>query len=171
MAKIGNKVANYSVYTRDERTVKIGDTTSVQLPSIEYLTDSIKGAGILGEVDWPTLGQVGSMSLSISIRVTNEDFGALAKAKNLEIRWITDAFDTTEVKTGVNLNKAFISCIPKKIDEGKIEPGSAMDGSFEYEVYAYKRILNGKEILNIDKFNGIFTINGEAVTDNLNDFL
>lgn len=172
MPKIGNKVVNYSIYVRDEgKTSKIADTTSVQLPSIEYLTDTIKGAGILGEIDWPTLSQPGSMSLSISLRVTNEDFTTLAVAKDIEIRWVTDEFDTNNIKTGVNLNKAFLSCVPKKIDEGKIETGSSTDGSFEYEVFAYKRILNGKEMLAIDKFNGTFNVNGKNLTEDFNNFL
>lgn len=171
MSKIGNKTVDYSIYVRDGKTTKIGDTTSVQLPSIEYLTDTIKGAGILGEVEWPSLAQIGSMALSISIRVTNEDFIALATATDIEIRWITDNFDTNNLQIGKTLNKAFCRCISKKIDEGKVESGASTDGSFEYEVIAYKRDLNGKEILNIDKFNGILNIGGKNITDDIKNFL
>ena len=46
--KIGNKVINYSIYASSK---KIGDTSSVELPEIEFLTDSIKGAGLIGEID------------------------------------------------------------------------------------------------------------------------
>lgn len=162
MAKMGNKVVNYSVYVRQNgRAVRIGDTTSVQLPSIEMLTDTIKGAGIMGEIDWPSYYQPGSMTFTINIRVTGEELALLAGADNIELRWVTDVFDTTNVKTGVNAHKAFIRCVAKKIDEGKLEPGAAQDGSFEYEVFAYKRTVNGKEVLNIDKFNGIFAVGGK----------
>lgn len=162
MAKKGNKIVNYSVYIRqDGKAKKIGDTTSVQLPSIEMLTDIIKGAGIMGELDWPSYYQPGSMTLTINMRVTGEDLALLAGANSIEIRWVTDVFDDANVKVGINAHKAFIKCINKKIDEGKLEPGASQDGSFEYEVFAYKRIINGKEILNIDKFNGIFAINGK----------
>lgn len=161
MANVGNKVISYSVYNKyNNKNVKAGDTTSVQLPSIEFLTDTIKGAGILGEIDWPSYYQPGSMTVGMSLRVTGEQLAMLSSADNLEIRWVTDVFDTNNVKVKVDSHKAFIKCVPKKIDEGKLEPGTAQDASFEYEVFAYKRVINGKEVLNIDKFNGIFAING-----------
>ena len=92
--KIGNKVINYSVYVASK---KVGDTVSVELPEIEFLTDSIKGAGIVGEIDLPSLYQVGSMSLSISTRVSNipEDLALLMSARDIEIRWVTDAINTS----------------------------------------------------------------------------
>lgn len=162
MPKIGNKVINYSVYVRKEgRPYKVGDTTEIQLPSIEMLTDSIKGAGIVGEVDLPVYYQPGSMTLGVSIRVPGEDIGLLMEANDIEVRWVTDVFDTTNTKTKINAHKAFVKCVNKKIEEGKVTMGEASDGSFEYEVFAYKRIINGKEIINIDKFNGIFAVNGK----------
>ena len=172
MPKIGNKVINYSVYDRTSgNPFKIGESTSVQLPSIELLTDTIKGSGILGEIDFPTFLQPGSMSLSISMRVTGEELARLCTAKDIEVRWVTDLFDTNEIKTGVNYHKAFVKCVPKKLDEGKLEPASATDGSFEYEVFAYKRVTNGKEILNIDKFNNIFAVNGKNLAEDFSAYL
>ncbi|KNF08555.1 phage tail tube protein FII [Gottschalkia purinilytica] len=172
MPKLGNKVVNYSIYARENNTpVKIDDTTSVQLPSIEMLTDTIKGAGIMGEIDYPTFFQPGSMSLEINIRVSGEKLGLLASAQSIEVRWITDVFDTNDIKVGVDSHKAFMKCTPKKLEEGKLEPGSPQDGSFEYEVFTYKRITNGKEILNIDKFNNIFAINGKNVMQDVQAFL
>lgn len=166
--KISNKVINYSVYTKnDSKSTKIGDTSEVTLPSIEMLTDTIKGAGIMGEIDWPAYYQPQSMSLEISIRVANEDIGELMKANDIEIRWVTDVFDTDNIKTGVISHKAFIKCIPKKLEEGKVGMGEASEGSFEYEVFAYKRIINGKEVLNVDKFNGIFAVNGENLAQDI----
>jgi len=156
-----NKVIDYSVYTRvDNKATKIGNTTSVTLPSIEFMTDSIKGSGIIGEVDLPTYGQIGAMSTELSMRITNEQMGQLLAANELEYRWVNDGVDTSTGKIKTLAHKAFLKVIVKKYDEGKLEPGAAQDGSIEYEVTAYKRIINGKEILNIDKFNGIYAING-----------
>lgn len=158
---ISNKVIDYSVYTRDGgKATKMGDTTSVTLPSVEMLTDTIKGSGIIGEIDVPTLGQIGSMETELSIRVTNEQYGTLISANELEYRWSTDLLDPSNGKGGLVAHKAFLKVIVKKFDEGKLESGAAQDGSVSYEVIAYKRIINGKEILNIDKLNGIYAING-----------
>lgn len=168
--KVANKVINYSLYVRrDNKPRKVGETTSVQLPSIEFMTDSIKGAGVLGEVDFPSYFQPGSMSLEVSTRVSGdpEDVAQLMTAQDIEVRWVVDKLDTTNIKIGTSAHKAFIKCIPKKIDEGKLEPGSAQDGSYEYEVYAYKRVIDGKELLEIDKFNGIFKIGGIDYTKDI----
>lgn len=172
MGKINNKVIDYSVYSRkDGRTSKSGDTTSVQLPSIEFLTDTIKGSGISGEIDWPTYYQTAAMTLAINLRASNEDTAGLLTADEIELRWVTDTFDTNNVKVGINANKAFLKCAPKKFDEGKLENGAAQDGSLEFEVFAYRRIVNGKEVLNIDKFNGIFAVNGVNLLDNIKSAL
>ncbi|AWK52209.1 phage tail protein [Clostridium beijerinckii] len=158
---ISNKVIDYSVYTRDSgKATKMGDTTSVTLPSVEMLTDTIKGSGIIGEIDVPTLGQIGSMETELSLRVTNEQYGTLISTNELEYRWVTDVLDPSTGKVGTIAHKAFLKVITKKFDEGKLESGSAQDGSVSYEVTAYKRIVAGKEILNIDKLNGIYSING-----------
>ena len=58
-----------------------------------------------------------------------------------------------------------------KIGEGKIEPGSGQDGSYEYEVLSYKRVTNGKNILEIDKLNGVFKVNGVDQTKSINSLL
>lgn len=168
--KIGNKAINYSVYITKR---KIGDTSSVQLPSVEFMTDTIKGAGIIGEIDLPSPFQAGSMTLSISTRVTNnpDDLGALMSANEIEIRWVTDSVDTATANSDIVGHKAFLKVATKKIDEGKIEPGAAQDGSYEYEVLSYKRITNGKTVLEIDKLNGIFKVNGKDYTQKINALL
>jgi P2 family phage contractile tail tube protein len=140
----------------------INDTNSCQLPSIETQTDSIKGAGILGEIDMPTYGQIGSMTFSHGCRVDGEDAAALCApiVQEFEVRWVTDKLDSSNIKIGIDAHKAIIKGIPKKYDPGKIETGAAMDGSNEYEVIYYKKILNGKSIIEIDKLNNVLIING-----------
>ncbi|MCI1478118.1 MAG: phage major tail tube protein [Clostridium beijerinckii] len=172
MDGISNKVIDYSVYVRnDGKSTKMGDTTSVTLPSVEMLTDTIKGSGISGEIDVPTLGQIGSMETEVALRVSNEKYGTLISANELEYRWVTDVLDPSTGKVSTNNHKAFLKVIPKKHEEGKLESGAAQDGKVTYETLAYKRIINGKEVLNVDKLNGIYAINGvnqlDSVSSNL----
>jgi phage tail tube protein FII len=167
MPKQTNKVLDYSVYYRDKsknggRPQKVNDTTSLQLPPIESLSDTLKGSGILGEVDMPTPGQFGAMPFSMSIRASNEDVPYLIKPEiiDLEIRWVTDRFDPGTGKNEIVANKAFLKLMLKKYDEGKVESNGTADGSYEYETIAYQRIMNGKEILHINKFTGDYIVNG-----------
>lgn len=172
MDPITNKVIDYTVYVRtDGKATKIPDTTSVTLPSIEKLTDTIKGSGIIGEIDVPTYGQIGSMETEIATRTTNDKFGILLTANELEYRWVTDVLDPSTGKVSVVSHKAFLKVINKKGEEGKLEPGASQDGSVSYEVLAYKRIINGTEILNIDKLNGIFVVNGVDMFKDVSQYL
>ncbi len=59
----------------------------------------------------------------------------------------------------------------KKADEGKIESGASQDGSISFEVIAYKRICDGKEIINVDKLNGIYKINGKDMFSDISQYL
>jgi P2 family phage contractile tail tube protein len=172
MDQITNKVIEYSVYVRkDGRATKILDTTSVTLPSIEKITDTIKGSGIIGEIDFPTYGQISSMETEIATRAANENWGDLITASELEYRWATDMIDPSTARVTPVGHKAFLKVINKKAEEGKLEPGAAQDGSAAFEVIAYKRIINGKEVLNIDKLNGIYAINGVNMYDSLKEYL
>lgn len=169
---ITNKVVEYTVYVRENgKATKIDDTTSVTLPSIEKLTDTIKGSGIIGEIDLPTYGQIGSMETEVATRATNDKWGTLITANEIEYRWVTDVVDPSTAKVTVYSHKAFLKVINKKAEEGKLESGSAQDGSASFEVIAYKRIINGNEILNIDKLNRIYAINGVNMFDNINQYL
>lgn len=164
MSKQTNKTINYSIYRRDNnRPTYINDTTNLQLPAIEYLKDTLKGAGILGEVEMPTPGQIAAMTFTINIRASNEDSAYLIQPGviDLEARWASDRFDPSSGKTETVANKAFLKVLVKKFDEGKIEANAAAEGSYEYEVIAYQRIMNGKEILHINKFTGDLIINGK----------
>lgn len=170
--ELSSKTIDYTVYVRDSGNAeKIGDTTEITLPSIEKLTDTIKGSGIIGEIDMPTFGQIGSMETEISIRVSNDKFYTLAGASQLEYRWVTDAIDLSNGKVRPIPNKAFLTVVNKKAEEGKIASGEAQDGSVAAEVIAYKRICDGKEILNIDKLNGIYSLNGKNIYDDISQYL
>lgn len=170
---ISNKTVDYRIYSRRTGTPKlICNTKSVELPAIEKMTDTVKGSGIMGELDLPSYGQFSSMELSVNTGVSDEtNMTELLLTNDIEIRWVVDAIDVATGTTNVIPHKAFIKVVPKSGEEGTVEAGSSMDGSYKYEVTAYKRVIGGKEVLNIDKLNGIYAINGinmlENVTKNL----
>lgn len=168
--KVGNKTIAFNFYGNVNSRLKlIQDITDVQLPSVETASDAIKGAGILGEIDWPSFGQIGSMTLGINFRVASPDIVAISapQLQEFEVRWVMDKFDTNNIKIGVEAHKAFIKCMPKKHDGGKIEPTASMDGSNEYEVVYYRKIIDGVEVLLIDKFNYVYKINGVDYTSEI----
>ena len=82
------------------------------------------------------------------------------EAQHLELRWVTDVLDTTNAKIGTCANKEIIKAIPKKLDLGNIEGNAANEGTVSLEVLYIKHIQNGETLIEIDKLNNVFIING-----------
>lgn len=163
MGKIRNKTIQYSVYNRDSGKAKfVGDTSSYTRPSLEHLTDTIKGAGLMGEIDLPALGQLGSMECELAFNKTNKEFVELAapKAHKLEIRWVTDVLNSANAQIDIEANKEFLTVIPKQAELGDIESNETNEATITFEVLYYQYIVAGKAILEIDKLNNIYKVNG-----------
>lgn len=147
----------------------IDDSSDLKLPSIEKMTDTIKGAGIMGEIDLPTFGQIGSMVFTISNRADNAQYATLSRPGQIkfEVSWLVDVFNSNDVNVGIQSNKVFMTAINKKYEAGKVEVGSGADGSSEFEVIYYRKIIDGVEVLLIDKLNYKYAVNGIDYMDAL----
>ena len=171
MPKITNKTINYALRATDQNgnLQLIDDSSDLKLPSIEKMTDTIKGAGIMGEIDLPVFGQLGSMVFTVSNRADNAQYSMLSRPGQIkfEVGWVTDVFDSSNVAVGIQANKVFMTAINKKYETGKIEVGSGADGSSEFEVIYYRKIADGVEVLLIDKLNYKYVVNGIDYMDAL----
>ena len=140
---------------------EVGDNISCQLPSVEVASSELKGAGIMGTIDAPSLGQINSLTFSMSQRSINKDSAQLSApgVHNIELRFAKEVI-TGDGATVPEGTKVFISGMSKKLDPGKVESASTMDGSLEFEVIRYRIVIAGVEVLLIDKLNYIYKING-----------
>lgn len=141
--------------------VEISDNAACQLPSIDVQTSEVKGAGILGSIDMPVTGQIGGLTLGIDFRSANKNIAGLAKPghQNIELRLVKDIVTSTGsvVPEGT---KIFATGVVKKLDLGKVENNTTADGSVEFELLRYRQVINGQEVLLIDKQNYIYKVNG-----------
>lgn len=158
---IKNKTIIYTVRAKvDGQMTLLPNVNDIQLPDIEFGTDTIKGAGILGEIDWPSIYSPGSMTFSINnkmdMQITNSLIAPVLQ--EFDVRWTGDVFDTNNVRISVDSHKAIIKGLPKKLSPGKVEAGASQDGSNEIEVLYYKKVLNGVTTLEIDKLNHVFRV-------------
>lgn len=153
-------LSGFRVYLDGTDLIGVAD---VELPSIEPMKETIKGAGIAGEVESPVLGHFGSMTLKLSWRTVTNNMIRLSqqKAHHLDLRGGIQKFDSTvrEYKT-VPL-KVMVYGIPKKTDLGKFDTGGKMDSAAELEVIYIKVWLNNTSVVEIDKYNYVCVIDGE----------
>lgn len=174
MGKIANKTIQYSVYDKTSgKSESVGDTTSYKRPDIEFLSDTLKGAGIMGEIDFPTLGQIGNLEGEMTFNKSNKQFMSLFSpgTHKIEVRWATDVVNSSDGSVSIEGNKEIIHMIPKTASLGNIETNSTNEATITYTITYYNYLINGESIVEIDKFNNVFKINGTDYSADLRKVL
>jgi hypothetical protein len=159
---VPEKLINFRVFNESNDLIGVAD---VDLPSLEPMTETVKGAGILGEIDSPTLGHYGSMTLTINWRTVTSNSAALSvpQAHQLDMRGAIQIHDAATGKYTSEALKVVCGAVPKKTGLGKLDVGASGDVANEFEVLHIRAWLEGKELIHIDKLNGVCKINGEDV--------
>lgn len=156
---IPEKLINFSVYRDGSEFLGTSDIT---LPNIEAMTETISGAGIAGEIDSPTLGHFSSMTVTLNWRTVEQSTIRLLRqqAHTLDFRGAMQVLDrSTGTYKSVGI-KVTVKAIPKSGNLGNLQPATAMSASNELEVTYIKILVDGREVLEIDKFNFICKIDG-----------
>lgn len=145
-----------------ERTLYDGrlkeDVASVSSPAVNATTTTINMAG--GEVDLPS-NIYGSLEISVSFRGINAETAAFYDTgiHKLEHRYVQEEFDENG---GVKetLIKEFADVLAKNRQGGTPEMGNRLENEVSFECLRYRLVVDGKEVLLIDKRTGQIVING-----------
>lgn len=159
MNQVPEKLINFRVYEDGTDLLGIAD---VELPSLEAMTETVKGAGIAGEIESPVLGHYGSMTCTINWRTVVKPTVQLAepRAHNLDFRGATQLYSAGSGEYRVQALKVTVRGIPKTTNLGKLDVGTTSDASNEFEVLYLKVSIDGRTIVEIDKYNYVCVING-----------
>lgn len=172
--KISTKTIQYSIYDRTNGKARyVGDTSSYKRPDLEMLSDTFTGAGLMGEIDLPTLGQIGSMEGEINFNTTNENAVDLfsPKVHEIESRWVTNELNTATGNSGTVAHKEILTILPKQMSLGDVQGNETNESTLTYEVLTYKYIINGKTKIQIDKLNNVFKVNGKDYSEKIREAL
>ncbi|WP_312908034.1 phage major tail tube protein [Tissierella praeacuta] len=158
MAKIPDRLIGFRLY-------KVGRfiaTADIDLPDIEHMTETLSGAGIAGEIEMPALGQIASMSTTINYRTqTNAQIDFLEpRGTMIDLRGSIQQYDSGSGRIVTRGIKVTMNVLPKTTGLGKFEVGATTDSSSELEVTYLKMFMDNKEVLEIDKTNYIYKVNG-----------
>lgn len=156
---VPEKIINGKVYKDGYDQLGIAD---VKLPSLDSISEKIKGFGIAGEVDSPTLGHFGSMTVQFNFRVVTGDLITLCeqKAHELDIRAAKQEYDAGSGEYSVGALRVSLRATPKKTDLGKLDQGKPSDSSLDMEVIYMNIMIDGDSVLELDKYNFIYKVNG-----------
>lgn len=163
MNTIPTKINKYNVYSAGNRLLGMGD--EMALPDFEASSETITGAGILGEIDDPTVGYFSNQEIEIPFRVLDKealDMLDMTKAVQLEVR---GAQQTTNSEGNIEFRqlRVVVRGRAAKLSTGKVKAGSPMETTVTLTVLYILIELEGRPVLELDKLNEVYKINGTDV--------
>ncbi len=171
MNPIPEKVVNYNVYDDAEKLV--GVAAEVTLPSVELMTDTISGAGIAGEYESPTPGHTGSMTMEIPFRtLMQKSFNLMKnKGRSIVLRAAQQSFDVAAGEVRTRGLKITVRGMPKGMALGTLGVGRQTESNNQIEVVYMKIEEEGRTLLEIDKLNFIFVVDGEDMLQEVRNLI
>lgn len=168
---IPEKLNDFRVYEPGNPDYK--GISDLQLPSLDPLTESINGAGILGEYESPAFGHLQSLKLTINWRVITKELISFLRPEALELdcRLANQQYNSNAGKHDFIPNRVYVRGVPTRNDLGRAAKGSPYEGSTEIEILHLKVESDGIIIIEVDKINYIYKVNGIDYTRKLREAL
>ena len=157
---IPEKINDYNVYL--DGIQMIGVAASATLPEINQKTSTVSGAGINGEMDSPTIGQFESMEQEIQFNTLySSAVGMLSPMSTVKLtfRAAQQVYDKSGGYAFKGLRVVEMGRV-KKFKPGKLEKGESMEATVTLELSCIMIEVNGNQILEVDKLNGVYKVNG-----------
>lgn len=150
----------------------IGVAGEVDLPEITNLTDTLEGAGTGGNMDIPVIGLLDDMEMQIGFMSLCEDIFSIMDPTEATDLTLNGALQGTNAGTGsIQYQSLSISIRGslKQFTPGTLKSGGRMDSSVTLSLSYYKIVLDGKTMMEIDRLNGVYIINGKDVLKEVRD--
>lgn len=165
MSSIGNMVPElinaYNVYLSGRL---LGVSGEVELPELEAMTETIEAAGILGEIETPATGHFSSTTVKIPFAILHEDVFKLmdtTKALELTLRGSEQFMDRKTGNTEDIPVKIVIRGKAKTNTLGNFSKGKKGEPEIEIETLYIKVDVNNSTVLELDKLNFKYVVNGK----------
>lgn len=164
MKTIPTKINKYNVYNEQgNRLLGMGD--ELPLPDFEASSETVSGAGILGEIDDPTVGYFTNQEMEIPFRVLDQeavDMLDMTKAVKLTIR---GAYQTTNSEGDIEFSqvRVVVRGRSKKLTPGKLKAGNPMESGVTLSILYILIEVDGEQMVELDKLNEVFKIRGVDV--------
>lgn len=170
MRNVPENLTNFMVYQDGGAFLGVSDIT---LPKLSAMTQTVKGAGMSGEVDAPVLGHYGSTEVELNWRTIEKDLFSLAvnKAVSLDLRGAGQGYDSESGSYVTRKIKVLVRGRPKESDLGKFDVGATTDSKTTLECDYIKVVIDGETKLELDKYNYICNINGTDYLADVRDAL
>ena len=166
---LNDKLHSFNIYRNGNTLTGIAD--EIELPGIEFISDTITGYGIAGEIDDPTMGLTKSLEWELKFKTLYEDVAIdPTKVDTYTIRGSQQGRDATG-NIGYAGIKGVLQGRPKSLMPGTLKKGSPTNPSVKYEITYYKLEVGDRVIFEIDKFNSVCIMNGVDILADMKKYL
>ena len=162
-------VNNYRVYNHGNRVVGAG--SEFPLPSFNTTTYAVTGAGFLGEFEEPVVGHIKSIETEIPFRVMDEEaFEMMRSNINLTIRGAYQGLKTEDNENKYTPVRIVMKGKNKDFEGGKLKLAEGTDTKLKAELWYILIEINGKTMLELDKFNSKYIVCGKDMLAEVNRY-
>lgn len=160
---IPTKINKYNVYNSGERLLGTGD--EMTLPDFESASEAISGAGILGEIDDPTVGYFTNQEMEVPFRLLDReavDMMDMTRAVQLTIR---GAQQTTNSEGDIEFRSMRVVVRGRSgtLALGKVKAGSPIDTKIKLKLLYILIEVDSEPMVELDKLNEVFKIRGRDI--------
>lgn len=155
------RIANYNMY----RGTKLlnGVAGEIKMPNLEGMSETLDGAGILGELDVANPGHFGALAVEVPFRTLDDQSFELLKNSDeaLILRGATQYMNRETQKLEHFSVKVTLKGPRKSLDLGTFAVGKATGSKVTIDAWYIKVEVNGEVYTELDKLNFKFILNGE----------
>ena len=157
--QIPNQLNNFSIWLGGNRFIGLADVT---LPNMANMVDTLKGAGLGGEIDFPVAAHYSDFETTLVFHVITKEGCELMRqdGMTIEARAGMQYLDSGQHKLSIGAWRFVMAIIPRGFDLGRLEVGTKQTATVVAGVTYIKGILDGGEIFEIDKVNLIDRVLG-----------
>lgn len=144
----------------------------VELPSLEAMTTTVKGAGLLGETEVPAVGNHSAMSATVNWRVDNRSQVLPLIPYNVNLLEVRKSIQLKDPKTGIISTKPFRAVMRvqgKSTKFNKAEVAGDGDASNELTVEYLLVLYDNVPQVEYDPFNYVFRVRGVDMVASVKD--
>ena len=162
MSSYPSVVNQFNAYNSGNRI--IGQTGEVTLPEINSKTTTVSGAGILGDIEEPVIGQIGSLKITIPFVTIAKDYFALCdqlNAVDLTLRGAIQCMDTETAQAKIQQMRIVVRGKMASFTPGKVKGAEQMGSSVTLELLYFMVELDNEKMVEVDKLNNVFIVDGK----------
>lgn len=146
-----------------------GKNLTFSNPEISAITAEVEA---MGTMTLPLWSRLENMEANITKIGQDANYGKLIepKMKTIEHRWIQSQIDANGNVKSIGC-KVFWRCIPINVPAIEVTTGESVEGQITYTVTRYNLIVDGKEIVLVDRLTGTVKINGKDYSSGAKNML